>query len=462
MRVMRHSGGGDGDRAVLLVVALSSFLTPFAASSFNLALPSMGRELMLDATLLGWLALAYLLASAIFLVPFGRLADMFGRRRVFLYGTVVFTASSLLLALSRSVAFLLPLRVLQGVGSAMLFGTGPAILVSTSPVEGRGRLLGLNVASVYLGLSLGPFLGGALTQSWGWRSTFIANVALGLFIIAFTLARMRGEWRGVGGESFDVFGSLLYGLALILLIYGLSSTSSSQSLPLMIGGGLLTGLFTYWELRVKDPVLDVRLFIKSRVFALSNLAALLNYGATSAVAFLMSLYLQYPRGLDPQASGLILLSQPVMQALFSPLAGALSDRVEARIVASMGMGLTTIGLLLLTTLDEATAIEFIILDLLILGLGFALFSSPNMNAVMSSVERGFYGVASATLGTMRLLGQMLSVSIATATLTASMGGAGIEPSNYPLLIQGMRSSLILFSTLCLIGTFASTVRGRRV
>lgn len=450
----------EGGRAVLLVVALSSFLTPFAASSFNLALPSMGRELMLDAALIGWLALSYLLASAIFLVPLGKMADMVGRRLVFICGTIIFTASSLLLALSTSMLFLLPLRILQGVGSAMLFGTGPAILVSLSPEGGRGRLLGLNVASVYLGLSLGPFLGGVLTQRLGWRSTFLANGVLGLSIIVFTLAWMRGDSRGAVGEGFDIFGSLLYGISLILLIYGLSSTPPSEGLLYLAGGCLMTLLFISWELRVKNPILEVRMFRRNRVFALSNLAALLNYGATSAVAFLMSLYLQYIRGLDPQTSGLVLLSQPVVQAIFSPLAGALSDRFEAGILASAGMGLTTLGLFLLTPLNEATAMELVVLDLLILGLGFALFSSPNMNAVMSSVEKGLYGVASAILGTMRLLGQMLSMSIATAAITNSMGGDPIGASTYPLLLQGMRSSFIVFSTLCLIGTLASMVRGR--
>jgi EmrB/QacA subfamily drug resistance transporter len=453
------SASGDGGRAVLLVVALSSFLTPFAASSFNLALPSMGRELMLDAAFLSWLALSYLLASAVFLVPFGKLADMAGRRRVFLHGTLIFTASSLLLAFTTSKFFLLPLRVLQGLGSAMLFGTGPAILVSSSPEGGRGRLLGLNVASVYLGLSLGPSLGGFLTQRLGWRSIFLANVILGLSIILLTLLWMRGEWRAAEGGSFDLLGSALYGLTLILLIYGLSSMPSAHALPIIAGGGLSALFFLSWELRVGNPVLEVRLFRRNRVFALSNLAALLNYGATSAVSFLMSLYLQYPRGFDPQTSGLILLSQPVVQALFSPLAGAFSDRFEARMLASAGMGLTTLGLYLLTYLDEATPVEFVALDLMVLGLGFALFSSPNMNAVMGSVERGFYGVASAVLGTMRLLGQMLSMSIATTILTAYIGGALIEPPIYPLLIQGMRASNMVFSILCLIGTIASMVRG---
>lgn len=456
---MGSRGEDYGGKAVLLAVALSSFLTPFAASSFNLALPSMGRDLKLDATFIGWLTLSYLLASAVFLVPFGKLADMVGRKRIFISGTFIFTASSLLLAFTISTPILLSLRVLQGVGSAMLFGTGPAILVSTSPKGRRGRLLGLNVSSVYLGLLLGPFLGGVLTQRLGWRSTFLTNAVLGLIII-LTISRMRGEWRGGGGEGFDTFGSLLYGLTLILLIYGLSSIPSAQSLLIMACGGLSTLLFLNWELRVKNPVLEVGMFTKNRVFALSNLAALLNYGATSAVTFLMSLYLQYPRGFDPQASGLILLSQPMMQATFSPLAGTLSDRVEARILASIGMGITTLGLLLLTLLDEATPIETVVLDLLILGLGFALFSSPNMNAVMSSVERGSYGVASAILGTMRLIGQMLSMSIATTAIAASTGGRLIEPSTYPLLIQAMRYSFTISSILCLIGTLASTVRGR--
>jgi MFS family permease len=215
-----------------------------------------------------------------------------------------------------------------------------------------------------------------------------------------------------------------------------------------------------WETRVDSPVFDTKLFRHNIVFAFSNLAALINYCATSATGFLLSLYLQYTRGLSPENAGLILVSQPVIMAVFSPLAGRLSDRIEPRIVASIGMTLTVIGLLLFAFLNSATSFPFIIFNLILLGFGFALFSSPNTNAVMSSVEKKFYGVASATLATMRLTGQMLSMGIAMLVFAVYIGRAQITPENYPAFLTSAKTAFIIFAVLCFGGIFASLSRGK--
>jgi len=214
--------GFEYRRTVLFVTTLSSFLTPFAASSFNIALPSIGEEFSLDAVSLSWASLAYLLASAMFLVPFGKLADIYGRKKVFVFGIGTFTASSLLLATISSAATLIPLRALQGVGTAMIFGTGIAILVSVYPDEDKGMVLGANAAAVYVGLSIGPFIGGLLTVSLGWRSIFYVGVALGLTIFVSTTLRLAGEWTEAEGEDFDLVGSAIYSLTLLSLMYGFS------------------------------------------------------------------------------------------------------------------------------------------------------------------------------------------------------------------------------------------------
>ena len=421
-------------KVVLVVATMAAFLSPFMGSSINIALPSIGKEFAMDAILLSWVATSYLLAAAVFLVPFGRIADIYGRKKIFTYGILIYTAASFLSAISTSVFMLISSRILQGMGGAMIFGTGVAMLTSVFPVGERGRALGINVAAVYLGLSLGPLLGGFLTEHFGWRSIFLANVPLGLIIIASVFWKLKGEWAEAKGQKFDLGGSMIYSLALVAIMYGLSLLPAISGIWVIIIGvlGILT--FIRWEMKVGSPVLHMNLFKNNTVFAFSNLAALINYSAIFAVAFLLSLYLQYIKGLSPQNAGLILVSMPAVQAIFSPVAGRLSDRIEPQILASVGMGLTTIGLVLFTFLNQNTAIGFILVSLIILGFGFALFSSPNINAVMSSVEEKFYGVASATLATMRQIGMMLSMGIAMLIFAIFIGRVEISPEYYPVFV----------------------------
>jgi len=455
---MTHSRAAK--RTALLVVTLSSFLTPFTGSSVNIALPSIGSEFAMDAVLLSWVQTAYLLAAAMFLVPFGRLADIHGRKKVYSAGIVVFTVGSLLCATATSATLLIAFRVLQGLGAAMIFGTGVAILTSVFPAGERGRALGITVAAVYVGLSVGPFLGGLLTEHLGWRSIFLANVPVSLAILVLVSWRLEGEWAGARGESFDFTGSAIYGLTLIAVMYGLSRLPGAWGAGLLALGTVGSAAFVGWELRVESPVLDINLFRNSRVFAFSNLAALINYSATYAVTFLMSLYLQYIRGLGPQEAGLVLIVGPIVQALLSPFAGRLSDRIEPQIVASTGMGFTTLGLFLFALLGEETPFWFIYIALVVLGLGFALFSSPNTNAVMGAVPKRHYGVASATVGTMRLLGQMLSMGTATLIFALFIGRVQISPQYYPLFLKAMQTAFIVFTLSCLGGIFASLARGK--
>ena len=457
---MSRANNQVSKRATLLVAAIASFLTPFAGSSVTIALPSIGKYFSMDAVLLGWVATSYILAAAALLVPFGRIADIYGRKKVFAVGIVVYTVSSLLAGFSTSATLLVSFRVLQGVGSAMIFGIAVAILTSAFPADERGQALGVNVAAVYLGLSLGPFLGGSLTEHLGWRSVFWVNVPLGLIIVGLVLWKLGGEWAEARGEKFDLVGSITYSLSLVAVIYGFSVLPSMLGIWLIILGTLGMLAFFYWEARTESPVLDINLFRRNPLFAFSNLAALINYTATFAIAFLLSLYLQYIRGLSPQSAGLILVAQPAVQAIFSPLAGRLSDKVEPRVIVSVGMALTFVGLCLLTQMSEETMLSFIIGSLILIGFGLALFSSPNTNAVMSSVENRFYGVASGTVGTMRMTGQMLSMGIVMIILAVYIGRVQITPEHYPLLVQSIKIAFTVFAALCFGGIFASLARGK--
>jgi EmrB/QacA subfamily drug resistance transporter len=453
-------GNGTSKGAVLLVATMASFLFPFMLSAVNIALPTIGKELSLDAVTLGWISTAYLLSSAIFLVPFGRIADIYGRKKIFTCGIVILTLSALFSGMANSATMLISCRVFQGVGGAMLAGTAVALLTTVFPANERGKVLGINVAATYMGLSLGPVLGGVLTHNLGWRSIFFLSALLGLAVIGVVLWKLKGEWTGAKGERFDLVGSIIYILGLVALIYGFTLLPAMLGVGLIIGGVIGLSVFTRWEMRTRSPVLDLSLFRNSKAFTFSNLAALINYSATYAVSFLISLYLQYVKGFNPESAGLILVAMPAMQAIFSPLAGRLSDRIEPRLIASAGMALTTIGLIIFVFLTAQTPLELIIGNLILMGFGFALFSSPNTNAVMSSAPKTAYGVASATLATMRGVGMVLSMGIAMLMFALYIGRVQIAPEYYPLFQQSMKVSFIIFAILCFGGIFASLARGK--
>lgn len=453
-------GNGTSRRMVLLVTTIAPFVFTFMGSTVNIALPSIGTELSLDAVMLGWIAAAYLLSSATFLVPLGRIADIYGRKKVFTWGIVIFTLSSLTAGLTSSAAMLISCRVFQGIGGAMIAGTATALLITVFPANERGRVLGVYVAVTYAGLSLGPVLGGILTQHLGWRSIFFLTAFLGLVVIGIVLWKVKGEWTGAKGERFDFAGSVIYSLALVSLVYGFTLLPAMSGVLLILGGVVGLSAFVRWEMRTKSPVLDISLFRNSRTFTFSNVAALINYSATWAVSFLISLYLQYLKGFDPESAGLVLVALPAMQTIFSPLAGRLSDRIEPRVIASAGMALTTIGVITFVFLSEKTSLQSVIGTLALMGLGFAFFPSPNTNAVMTSAPRTAYGVASATLATMRQVGMVLSMAITMLMFALYMGRAQITPDKYPSFLQSMKTSFIVFAVLCFAGIFASLARGK--
>jgi len=447
--------------SALIISVLNSLIMPFMGSSVSIALPSIEKELNVDAVLLTWISTSYLLALAVFMVPFGRLADIYGRKKVFILGTIIFTISSILCACSNSIQMMLLFRVFQGIGNAISYAPGTAILVSVFPLRERGKVLGINVAAVYVGLSAGPFLGGILTHYLTWRSVFLSVTPFCAVILFLTFHWLKSEWADAEGESFDIFGSLIYISAIVALILGMSNIMETWGRWMTVAGVASILAFIRWELKEEQPVFDVRLFRTNRVFAFSSLAALINYAATYALSFLLSLYLQDIKGLSSQIAGTVLVAQPVIMAAFSPMAGRLSDRVEPRVVATLGMIITTIGLFLFAFLKQDTSLAYIISCLIIMGFGFALFSSPNTNAIMSSVDKRYLGIASGVIGTMRSLGMMVSMGISTVIFSILIGRVQIAEGQYPLLMRSIVTAFIIFTALCCIGIFASMARGKR-
>ncbi len=443
---------------VLLIAILAGFITPFDGSAVNIALPVIGAEFHMDAIALSWVSTAYLLASAIFLVPFGKIADIYGRKRVFLIGIGIFAAASFVMTLVESSGMLIMIRVLQGIGSSMIFGTAVAILTSVFPPGERGKALGIYITAVYIGLSIGPFLGGILTEHFGWRSIFYINVPISILAIALILWKLKAEWADCRNEPFDGAGSVMYALSIVAVMLGFTTLPDPAGIMLIVAGVCCAVIFIRYEHKREFPVLETRLFTSSRVFAYSNLAALINYSATYAVSFLLSLYLQYSRGFSPVLAGLTLVAAPVMQAVVSPFSGKLSDRIDPGVIASIGMGLSAFGLFLLAFIDDMTPLWYIIGALVLIGTGFGFFTSPNTNAIMCAVEKKYYGVASGIVGTMRLLGQMLSMGIATMIFAVVIGHVEITPEYYPAIARSVQYAFILFTIFCVIGVYASLQR----
>lgn len=445
-------------RSVLFVATVSSFLTPFMVSAINVALPAIQNEFSLDAISLAWIPTAYLLAYAVFVLPVGRVADIHGRKKVFILGIWLFTASSALAVLASSEFMLVLSRVIQGMGSSMIFPSSLAILASVFPEQERGRAIGITVASVYIGLSTGPFLGGVLTDHFTWRYIFLATIPVGMLAIYLSTWKLSGEWVEAKGEKIDVIGSLLYAAAIIAVVYGISILPSIESLRDITLGLGLVGCFIWWEYRASSPVIKMELFTQNRIFALSSLAALINYSATFAVTFLLSLYLQYIKGLTSQASGLVLMAQPLVMAVCSPMAGRLSDRVRPGSISSLGMAITAAGLFSMAFLNFQTGILFIVCNLAFVGLGYALFATPNMNIIMNSVETKFYGVASGIAGSMRLIGNVLSMGTATIVFSLYLGKVQITPQYYPAFLGSLKTIFLIFGLLCVVGAFAARTR----
>ncbi len=441
---------------VLIIAASASFLTPFISSAVYVALPSIGKDLNANAIILGWIATAYLLAAGMFSVPFGKLADIKGRNKILVVGLTIFVIGSILSALTTDAIMLIAFRAVQGIGGAMIFATVMAIISSAFPLSERGKALGINAGVVYAGLTLGPLVGGFLTQVFGWRSVFLICVPIGMFAILLSFFGLKGEETIKCEEKFDFIGALLFSTFLLFLIYGFANFNA----PYLLLGIALLVVFVLYEKRVESPILDVTLFTKNITFSFSSFSALLCYAATAAVAFMFSLYLQYVRGLSPANAGVILLSRPSIMIVFAPLAGWLSDKIEPRIVSSVGLCIITISLFLMSTLTFKTPLSLIVLYLVLLGLGSAIFTSPNTNAIMSSVERRFFGVASAIVATMRLTGQLLSVTIGIAVFYLFMGNAKIVPEHYGLLLKSIKLSFVVFTAISFVAIFLSLKRGR--
>lgn len=453
------AASGTNKRTILVVTCAAAFVFPFMGSSVNVALPSIGVGLRMSAVELAWVATAFLLTSSILLIPFGRIADARGRKGVLTTGVAVYTVGSLLAASSINGTMLIVARAIQGSGGAMLASTAVAILAAAFGPGERGKALGINAASLYTGLSLGPAIGGILTQSFGWRAVFLVNIPLGIALFLAAYLKLPAQKPSTAGASFDWSGFTAYAVFLSGSVYGLTQLPSGRAFISIAIGVAAFLILLRLEKVSNHPLVDTALFRHNLSFTMSNLAAFLNYSSFFAATFLLSIYLQVAAGLTPRTAGLVLVSMPVIQAFVSPVAGRLSDRVDPRFLASGGMALTAGALFAMSRLDAVSPVGLVILALSLLGLGVGIFSSPNTNAVMASVDSSRYGVAAATLSTTRQVGMVLSMGIATLFIASQIGTSDVSSAPPHLFVAAMQSTFALCTAACVVGIVASLARG---
>ena len=446
-------------KSVLVMVLLNALSVPIMLSSVNVALPHIAADLELSALSVSWIPTAFLMASAMFILVFGRLADMFGRKKIFLIGAVSVVFASILASLATGAVSLIGARFLQGVGAAMLYATQMAIVSSVFPLATRGRVIGLVISFIYIGLASGPLFGGIIVDQLGWRINFLLQIPLAILVFCIGFYKVEGDWAADERGVFDFTGALIYCSAIFIICTGASFLPSSIGYVLMVAGLIGVGIFFRQARSSNHPLLDVKLFFTNRTFTFSALASLIMYSATFMNVVLLSLYLQYLKGLSPSAAGLIMMIQPLTMAVFSPLMGKLSDSIEPRILSSAGMFVTAMGLVLLGMLNSNSQTSNIAIALVVTGLGFSLFSSPNVNAIMSSVSRKHLGAAAAAVSTTRILGQLFSMVLITLIMALTFGATQIEPANYFELEKTIRFSFYLAAGLCVPGLFLSAVRG---
>ena len=441
---------------ILLICAVLSFFAVFAVNSVMVVIPTIASEFHMSNIVQNWAIIIFLLVVAVLSVPAGQISGKYGLRKVTIISVILFIVISVANVLVTTSEQFLICRLVLGIALAFFNVTSMAMVVSAFPPQERGKALGITITGVYIALSLAPVLGGILNYQLGWRSVVLFGVPFLLVILALLLTKVNEEWVTFEGIPLDLKGSVIYGIGMVLFIYGFTILNEPLGLILTVLGVVFLVIFAFIELRQTHPVFDIR-FFKNRRFLSANFASLCAYLATFAVTTILNYHLQYIKGFDSQTAGIILLAAPLCQVVLAPIAGRLSDNYVPQILAAIGMGLGTVSLVLFSFLNETTSLEFLIVSMIIYGIGFGLFSPPNTNVIMSSVPPKDTSVASASVATMRTVGQAMSLGILTLVFAFIMGDVPIIEQYYPLLIQSCQITCLICVALCIASVFASLV-----
>ena len=446
-------------RMALVSVGLVMVVCSLALSAVNIAIPRIAFDLQASAIAVSLIPVAMLWGNVVFLLPIGRLADIVGRKRMFVTGIILFILSSLCVLLPQSITSLLLIRVVQGISSSMVYGTSMAIIGVVYANSNRGQALGIAASSVYLGLTLGPLIGGWLTQHWGWQSVFWAPTGVLILCLVVLFVYVKGDWKSQVRVAFDWQGSLIFAAWVSAFMLGLSRLTDWRFALLALFGLVLLAFFVWHQSRAPSPLVKLSALRANRIFNRSLLSAFFIYGSSFSMVFLLSLYLQYIHGLSPSETGQIVLIQTLIMMVLAPITGRLSDRFEPRILSTIGCGFFVIGYGMLFRLDMQTSLHYVMLALVFLGLGFGFFSSPNNNAAIGSVAADKLSIAAVLLNLARTMGNMVSSAIVMTLFSVTMGGAAITLELYPELLFVIKVTMALSMGYALIAAIFSYRRG---
>lgn len=454
--------------AVLAGVGLGNFIGPMDISSVNLALPSLALAFNVPPSVIVWVTLVNTLTIAGSALTLGRLGDTLGRRQVYIYSFVVFTLGLTLCSLAQNLPQLLAFRVVESVGAAVHIANARPILVSAFPPQERGRALGIAVSIVGLGIMVGPVLSGFMLEWLDWRAVFYMRIPLGLLALALAIIFVKEPKRTPSSESFDLLGALVLPGGLTGLLVGLNQGPSlGWGSPPVVGlvslGLLLLSFFFVVELRVAHPILELRLF-RNRLFAASCASFFFYFASGVVVDFLLPFYLIRGLALPFSRAGFLAALAPLMMLTLSPLSGWLSDRVESRLICTAGLLGLGAGVFFLSLQDPSATLVTLVAALVVLGIGQAVFQSPNQSCVLGSVPSDRLGTASAVIATMRTVSSSCALALASALFTSrqlfyASALSGSANGNLAV-VKGVQETLLLALALVALGVLVSSLRGK--
>ncbi len=446
----------DLETIVVFVSFITSFFAVFLSNGIIIGVPAIAQDFAMNNVIQNWVPTIFFLVVAVFTVPAGQISGKFGVKKSLLAGIIVYLIGSIGAVLSFSTESFLIFRIMQGAGVAFLNVSAMAMVVHAVAPKNRGKALGFTVTGVYLATSLSPVICGFLVHNLGWRSMFYFVIPFLVLCIILMITKIPQEWKTYQDDKIDKVGSILYGIGILFFIYGFTSLITTPGKILTVLGIILLVIFGAYELRQKSPVFNMNLF-KNKKFTSSNIAALCSYIAVMVVTTILNYHFQYVRGWDAQMSGMILIITPIIMAIMAPNAGKLSDKIHPQKLAALGMGIATVALLILTFLTGKTPLYMVIIAMILQGIGMGLFSSPNMNAIMSSVPPKDAPTASASQATMRTIGQTMSLGLLTLVFAWIMGSLELAPQYASIIVQASQTICGICTVACLLAIFASLV-----
>jgi len=447
-------------KAVVLACYISGFIAPLLSTMMNLSLVNIGEDFDVGSHDLAYVNSAFLLASVLFMVPFAKLGDIIGKKRMFVIGLMIVVIGCVVACIAPNFWFVVLGRGIIGMGAASLATVSISMLTDVTPKNRRGTVLGYNTMFIYMGLSLGPVIGGALNDLIGWRLLFLLTVPLAAISSLLITRGFKGDIMPDPDGIFDTKGSIIYGVAILLSMAGVMNLPNTWAIVSLAVGIVFAVIFVRNQISSEHHLLNMNLF-KDWTFSGSCIAAFMSYAASYSISFFLALYLQSIGNLTATEAGLVMVTQPLVQCLTTAPFGKLTDKLENKtILPTVGMVLCAVCLFTYTTYDLDTPLYMVIVSMIIGGLGFAMFSAPNTTIIMSSVPRELTGEASGMVSFMRQVGMMVSMGVAMTIITVTMGSTdNLSPETYGLFLDAMTLSMTVCLVMCIIGAITSAFRG---